>query len=114
MSRRLQHYVPSLAFGFLAATVVAAAPAQEPATREALGKKLAPYAQPPEEFAGKFGPYRSPLKFADGSLARTPAEWAQRRKEIETTWHQRLGPWPPLVERPTLKKLETIERDGYT
>jgi gamma-glutamyltranspeptidase/glutathione hydrolase len=37
-----------------------------------------------------------------------------RRDEILKTWHKRLGPWPPLVDRPTIKKLETVERDGFT
>jgi dienelactone hydrolase len=92
----------------------AAACAQDAARAQQLWKKLAPYAQPPAEFAGKLGPYRSPLKFADGKSAATPAEWASRRAEILKTWHERLGPWPPLVERPVIKKLESVERDGYT
>ncbi|HEV3005616.1 MAG TPA: prolyl oligopeptidase family serine peptidase, partial [Pirellulales bacterium] len=33
--------------------------------------------------------------------------------EILDTWHRRLGPWPPLVERPEIKRLETVGRDGY-
>jgi dienelactone hydrolase len=90
------------------------APADEPAAAEALWQKLAPFARPPEEFAGKLGSYRSPLRFADGAVAKTPADWARRRAEILETWHKRLGPWPPLVEQPTVKKLETVERDGYT
>src|SRR5437868_8681060 len=114
MSRRLQNHVPSLALGLLLAAWPTAVSSQEPASREALWKKLEPYAQPPEEFAGKFGPYRSPLKFADNSLARTSGEWARRRDEIQKTWHKRLGTWPPLVEKPTVKKLETVEREGYT
>src|SRR5689334_18146521 len=57
-----------LAAGFLLATVAFAA--DEPASKEALWKKLEPFAQPPAEFAGKFGSYRSPLKFADGSIAK--------------------------------------------
>lgn len=88
--------------------------AQQPAAREALWKKLEPFAQPPEELAGKFGEYHSPLKFADGSVVKTAADWAKRRDEILKTWHKRLGPWPALVERPMVKKLETNERDGYT
>jgi hypothetical protein len=86
----------------------------QPASSEALGKKLEPFAQPPEEFAGKFGPYRSPLKFADGSMVKSAADWTRRRDEISTTWHKRLGSWPALVERPVLKKLAKIEREGYT
>src|SRR5437763_16727943 len=101
--------------GLLAAVLLATdARADQPASPEALWKKLEPFAQPPEEFAGKFGPYRSPLKFADGSSARTAADWARRRDEIQKAWHKRLGPWPPLVDRPVLKKLEKVERDGYT
>src|SRR5437868_14374663 len=114
MSRRLQNHVPSLALGLLLAAWPTAVSSQEPASREALWKKLEPFAQPPEEFAGKFGTYRSPLKFADGSTARTAADWARRREEIQKTWHKRLGSWPPLVERPVLKTLDKVERDGYT
>src|SRR5262245_13296093 len=114
MLRRLQNHVQILAFGLVLTVLTSLAHAQEPPAREALWKKLAPYAQPPEEFAGKFGPYRSPLKFADNSLARTPADWARRRDEIRKTWNKRLGAWPAMVEKPTVKKQETVERDGYT
>src|SRR5262249_10118433 len=114
MLRHLPHLRQSLGFALLLAALTTTAHAQEPAAREVLWKKLAPYAQPPEEFAGKFGPYRSPLKFADYSLVRTPAEWARRRDEIQKTWHKRLGAWPAMVEKPTVKKLETVERGGYT
>jgi hypothetical protein len=104
--------------GLLLAVVLPAAAfgADPPAAPEAqaLWKKLEPFARPPTEFAGKFGPYRSPLKFADGSVAKTSADWARRREEIVRTWTQRLGAWPPLVERPVVKKLEKAERDGHT
>src|SRR5207244_2953652 len=99
--------------GFLPLAAVSLGAAQ-PATPEALWKTLEPFAQPPAEFAGKFGPYQSPLKFADGSIAKTPADWTRRRAEILKTWHERLGPWPPLVERPAVKRLESVKRDGYT
>src|SRR5687768_6428277 len=81
---------------------------------EMLWQKLAPFAQPPTEFANKLGPYKSPLQFADGSVAKTPADWSRRRAEILKMWHERLGPWPAKVEKPVVKKLETVERDGYT
>ena len=93
--------------------LAAAVGADPPASSEALWKKLEPFAQPTGEFAGKVGPYRSPLQFADGSCAKSPADWARRRDEIQKTWHQRLGAWPALVARP-VKKLEKVERDGYT
>src|SRR5712691_6897868 len=118
MSRPLLQHGRWFRCGFLLTTfllvAVAAVAAEPPAPSEALGKKLAPFAQPPEEFAGKLGSYRSPLKFADGTVVQLAADWARRREEIRKTWHKRLGPWPPLVEQPVMKKLEKIERDGYT
>jgi dienelactone hydrolase len=97
----------------LAMTAVVPSIGQSPSS-DALWKKLEPFAHPPEEFAGKLGSYRSPLKFADGSTAKTADDWARRRGEILTTWHKHLGAWPAKVERPMIKKLETVERDGYT
>ena len=110
-------YMQKLALYFMLAAALAAGVAGiagEQPTREALWKKLEPFAQPPAEFADKLGPYRSPLKFADGSVARTPADWTKRRAEIASTWTKRLGAWPKLVEQPEVKKLAKVERDGYT
>jgi dienelactone hydrolase len=97
---------------FLGVGLVAGA--DEPTTRASLWKRLEPFSRPPAEYAEKFGTYRSPLQFADGSMAKTPADWARRREQILKTWHGRLGSWPPLVERPLVKRLEKVERDGYT
>lgn len=79
----------------------------------ALRKQLEPYYQPPAEFSGKLGDYRTPLKFADGSPVKSAEDWARRRKELAELWTKRLGAWPPLVEKPAVKKLETVERDGF-
>jgi dienelactone hydrolase len=84
------------------------------ASKEELQKQLDPFYQPPAEFATDFGPYSSPLKFADGTVVKTPEDWAKRRTEIRELWMKRLGPWPKLLEKPEVKKLETVERDGYT
>ena len=80
---------------------------------ESLGRRLKSFYQPPAEFAGKLGPYRSPLEFADGTVARSPQDWARRRQEILDSWRQRLGPWPPLVERPAVERLQSAPREGY-
>ena len=76
--------------------------------------KIEKYFQPPAEFAKDFGPYRSPLKFNDGSEVKTAEDWAKRRKEIADLWHKRLGAWPPLLEKPKVEVLETKEKEGYT
>ena len=81
---------------------------------DVLWQRLEKYFQPPAEFAGQPGPYRSPLRFADGTAVNTREEWARRRAEILGTWHRQLGGWAPLVEQPEVKQLETVEREGYT
>ena len=101
----------------LAALLPVAIPAMgadQPTSRQALWKKLEPFTRPPPEFEGQLGPYRSPLLFADNTIAKTPADWAKRRDEILNSWQKRLGAWPPLVERPAVKRLEAIKHDGYT
>ena len=117
MTRSLTRAIPVVWLAFVVALLFPhrAAVAAEPSSREALFERLGQerFFQPPPEFAGKFGAYRSPLTFTDGKPVRSPDDWTRRRKEILATWHQRLGPWPPLVERPTIKRLETVEHDGY-
>ncbi len=111
MSRYL---LRSAAFALLIVANAISAEADEPSDRRgALAQKLSPYFQPPAEFAGQLGPYRSPLKFADGSVAKTPEDWTKRRAEILKTWHERLGPWPPLIEKPNMGQLSVEKRDGY-
>lgn len=90
-----------------------ALPAGEPPTRDELWRRLEQYTQPPAEFDGQFGPYRSPLKFTDGTMAKSPEDWTRRRKEILQMWHHRLGTWPALLERPEVKRLETVEKEGH-
>jgi hypothetical protein len=87
--------------------------AGEPSRREVLERELASHYQPPAEWAGQLGNYRSPLKFADGTVVTTAADWNRRRQEILATWHRRLGAWPPLVERPAVKRLESMPKDGH-
>lgn len=65
---------------------------------------------PPAQLAGDLGTYRSPLMFADGRVARTPAEWAERRREILDDWRSRIG-GRALIERPRFEALGE-EREG--
>lgn len=88
--------------------------ADEPPANDALWRQIEPFTHPPAEFADKLGPYRSPLKFDDGSEVKSADDWPRRRKEIFEKWQRRLGAWPPLVERPTVTEIESAEREGYT
>lgn len=81
---------------------------------EKLWQQIKPFTMPPAEFAGKLGDYRSPLLFKDATRVDSAEAWQRRRKEILATWHERLGPWPALLEKPTVKRSETVEKDGYT
>ncbi len=76
--------------------------------------QLAPFFHPPAEFAGDFGKYKSPLVFDDGRPVKTAEDWRLRRAEILKTWHTLMGPWPPLVEKPTIEYLEKESHDKYT
>jgi len=88
---------------------------EPPATAgDAPSKQLAPFFKPPEEFAGKFGDYKSPLKFADGRAVKSADEWPQRRQEILKSWHEIMGPWPERIEKPKVEFLDKEKRDGLT
>src|SRR5262249_41599483 len=64
---------------FACAITAASAGDGDPGSADALWRKLEPFTKPSEEFAGQFGNYRSPLRFADGSMAKTPGDWSRRR-----------------------------------
>jgi hypothetical protein len=76
--------------------------------------QLACISQPPPEFAGQLGEYRSPLLFSDGTKVTDATAWARRRQEILADWHGLLGPWPALVERPKLERIESVKRETFT
>jgi len=99
----------------VAASATESPPSQQSDEHRAteIWSRLKPAFSPPPEFEQDFGNFRSPLKFADASAVKSAADWPRRRKEILDTWHRRLGPWPPLVERPQVNRLETVARDGY-
>lgn len=69
---------------------------------------------PPAQFADDFGAYRSPLTFDDGTPVKTPADWAKRREQILATWWNLIGRWPPLIEKPQVRRLEQTRRDNFT
>ena len=75
---------------------------------------LAPYFQPPKEFAGQLGTYRSPLLFANGSKVQTPEDWSKRRTEILNEWHGIMGAWPAVIEKPKIEVLRTGKRENFT
>jgi dienelactone hydrolase len=77
-------------------------------------KKIAPYFKPPREFADDLGDYRSVLKFHDGSVVKTAADWQKRRQEILTTWRGIMGDWPPLIEKPRMEYLAKERRGDIT
>jgi hypothetical protein len=92
-------------------TVVAA---ETPADAEAIWKKIAPDFKPPADLANKFGAYKSPLKFDDGTPVKSAADWAKRRQEILKTWNDLLGPWPTVIDKPKIEYLEKEQRDNFT
>ena len=94
--------------------VCLAAIACPPARADEAWEKIAPYFSPPAEYAGQLGPYRSPLKFEDGTIVRDAKDWSRRRAEIVRKWHDVMGPWPALLERPTFDVGEATPREAFT
>lgn len=76
-------------------------------------KSIASQFTPPAEFAN-LGTYKSPIAFADGSPVKTPEDWARRRPELLKMWHDRMGAWPELVEKPRVEVLATEKRENFT
>jgi hypothetical protein len=85
-----------------------------PRDPSAVRRTIAPFFRPPSEYKNKLGSYRSPLLFNDGSQVRTAADWARRRKEILDTWHELMGPWPSVLEKPKVEVLTQSRRDNFT
>jgi hypothetical protein len=80
---------------------------------EDVWSKIAPFFHPTEELDSDLGNYTSPLLFDNGRPVRTPEEWQQRREEILRFWHEALGPWPALIERPAVEVLQTENRERF-
>jgi hypothetical protein len=77
-------------------------------------KSLAAFFDPPAQYAGKLGPYRSPLLFDDGTPVRNAQTWQSRRQQIIDDWQAIIGKWPPLIERPRIEYLKTERRENFT
>ena len=78
-----------------------------------LWANIAPYFSPPSEFTGKYGEYRSPLKFYNGQTVTTTKEWKKRREEILERWNEMMGKWPPFIEKQKMEILQTQQKEGY-
>lgn len=102
-----------LRHGFLLLLLVASPPAPA-AADDRPEKRIGPFVQPPPEFANDLGTYRSPLLFADGRPVKDAADWQKRRDEILKTWHEFMGPWPALLEKPKIEYLEKEQRENVT
>jgi dienelactone hydrolase len=69
--------------------------------------------EPPSEFADRLGQYRSPLIFQDGAPVKSAEDWQKRREEIRRRWHEIMGPWPPLIEKPRMVILDRAPRESF-
>lgn len=76
--------------------------------------RIKPYFTPPVKWQGKTGAYSSPLKFSDGTTAKTAADWRRRRAEILSQWEGLLGKWPPLITEPKVEILDSKRRENFT
>jgi len=96
-----------LAFGFVVLVVISAR------ADEAMPSSLAKYFSIPDKWIDDRGDYKSPLQFVDCSIAKSPQQWQQRRKEILAQWHELMGLWPPPIENPKLEVIESTHRENF-
>lgn len=75
---------------------------------------LRPHFQPPPEWAGRLGGFRSPLVFDDGTRVTRAADWPRRREQILRYWHGVMGPWPAVLERPKVEVLREERRENFS
>jgi hypothetical protein len=87
--------------------------ADDDARKAELLSKFSPYFHPPAEFADQYGDYKSPLETATGDRVTSATDWQARRAELDNEWRRRLGGWPPLVERPAIERLESVDRGDH-
>lgn len=80
---------------------------------EPMPASLAKYFSIPDAWADDRGDYRSPLQFADGTVAKTPQQWQQRHAEILKQWHDLMGHWPAPVENPQLEVIDSTRRENF-
>jgi hypothetical protein len=105
--------VPKLFLAFVCVTVAWLRPSAAAESGSAW-KQIESCFSPPAEFTNDFGFYKSPLKFDNGQPVKSAADWEQRRREILKYWHNIMGPWTPLIERPKLQFVETSRRENFT
>jgi dienelactone hydrolase len=74
--------------------------------------ELMAYFQPPAELQDEMGEYRSPLVRQDGSIVSSVEQWRQHRERLRTAWHESMGPWPELIEDPTVRTVSETARAG--
>jgi dienelactone hydrolase len=82
--------------------------------KDSVPGKIEPFFRPPPELAKDFGKYRSALKFYDGTLVKTKADWQRRRQEILKKWVGIMGSWPPLIEKPKIEYVGKERRENFT
>jgi hypothetical protein len=87
---------------------------KEMLTDEEIWDRIGRFLTPPAEFEGDFGKYRSVLEFYDGRPVRTAGDWQDRRREILKLWHEAMGVWPPLIEKPEMEYLEKEHTENFT
>nr|WP_121274269.1 acyl-CoA thioester hydrolase/BAAT C-terminal domain-containing protein [Pedobacter schmidteae] len=76
--------------------------------------EISPFFEPPAEFKGDYGDFRSPLKFYNGKPVQSAAQWPARRKEILDRWTTLMGKWPPFLTEQKMQVLDTVRKEGFT
>lgn len=76
--------------------------------------EIAAHFSPPAQWKNQMEGYRSPLIFEKGETVKNPTDWSRRRSEILKAWHEIMGAWPEVIEKPQMEILESKQRESFT
>lgn len=111
----MNRYIFSIICGLLLSNFILIQPGfAQKADKQKLWKEIAPYFSVPEQYKGDFGSYRSPLRFYDQKVVKSPADWKNRRVEILNRWNGLMGEWPEIITDQKLEILDSVRKVGFT
>jgi dienelactone hydrolase len=82
--------------------------------REECWENIERFFDVPVEYEDDFGDYKSVLEFYDGRPVKTVDDWREHRQEILALWHDTMGEWPYVIEKPEIEYLENEHVENFT
>jgi dienelactone hydrolase len=82
--------------------------------RQECWEKIGIFFGVPTDFENDFDEYISVLKFYDGRIVKNAEDWHKRRQEILDFWHDVMGEWLSIIDKPEIEFLENEHVENFT